>query len=136
MTRPLHDPARVAVGQVVKPHGIRGEVVVATDAVSPDLFARGATLFLRLGDAAPRPYTIHAARPHQGRMLVHLAGVDDRDAAEALRAAEVSVDRAALPDADEGEVYLHDILGAEVLLPGGARLGRFESFFEAAGQQT
>src|SRR5262249_7290243 len=64
------------------------------------------------------------ARPTPKGVLLSLGGVHDRTAAESLQGWHVSVERAALPPLEEGEYYLCDLVGAEVLGPGGARLGR------------
>ena len=56
---------------------------------------------------------------------MRLAGVDDRDAAEALRGAEVCVRaRRASPPLDEGEFYACDLEGARVVLASGEDVGR------------
>ncbi len=72
------------VGRIVKPHGIRGELVVDLSTDSADLrFAVGSVLFVTSRDGAvTRSLTITAARPHTGRLLVCFEGVDGRDAAE------------------------------------------------------
>lgn len=107
---------RLEVGRVVKPHGLRGEVVV--DAVSnrPERFAPGAVL-----DAGGREFVVVAARPHQGRWLVQFEGVDGRDAAERLRGAVLTGEP--LP-AVEGEVFVHEVIGATVRDRAGTAVGR------------
>ena len=93
-------PERLEVGRVVKPHGLRGEVVVDTVSNRSERLEPGSLLF----DGA-RPLCVLAARPHGGRWLVAFDGVADRDAAEALRGAVLTGDRpGALP---EGEVWVH-----------------------------
>ena len=109
---------------------------------SPLLFAPGGTLFLALplpagrGPSRPRPYTVKATRDNNGRLLVFLEGVADRNAAEALRGAEVLVSEADLPPPDEGEVYLHKLLGARVFMPDGSDLGEFTAILDTPGQLT
>lgn len=120
----------VAVGTVIKPHGIRGELCVESHADSPLLFAAGRTLLLAAaskgGWGRPRPYAVSACREHQGRLLLTLKGVADRDAAEALRGLEILVPAAELPEPDEGEVYLHELIGARAELADGTPVGTFE----------
>ena len=134
----------VVIGEIVKPHGIRGELSVASHACSPSFFAPGAALGLRRpgkpGDSeaqAPpiRPVrwvTVLSSRPHQGRVLVTLDGVGDRDAAEKLRGLEVVVE--ALPELPEDEVYLHQIVGFDAVLPDGSNVGVLTGFLDAPGQ--
>jgi len=70
----------VTIGRVVKPHGIRGEVVVEVMSDLPGRFEPGVEVML-----GGRPATIASSRPHQGRLLVAFEGVEDRTAAEGLR---------------------------------------------------
>src|SRR6185437_13683937 len=79
-TEPVDGPA-VVVGTVAKAHGVRGEVAVEVRSDNPDRFADGATVYLEDG----RALTVRSHRSHGDRLLVSFAGVDDRDAAAALR---------------------------------------------------
>jgi 16S rRNA processing protein RimM len=57
-----------------------------------------------------------AAKPHQGRHLVRLAGVDDRDAAAVLTGERVYAEALAAPvDTDGDVVWVHEVIGAEVV---------------------
>lgn len=92
---------------------------------SPFLLDEAAHLFLRPagGRGRAREVDVRDWRPHQERLLVRFVGVDDRDAAEALRGHELLVDVRDLPEPDEDELFLYEIPGLEVLLPDGAHLG-------------
>lgn len=124
----------VAVGTVIKPHGIRGEICVENHADSPLLFAAGRTLLLASGKGRPRPYAVAACRTHQDRLLLTLQGVADRNAAEALRGLQILIPAAELPEPDEGEVYLHELLGARVELADGSPVGVFEGILDGGAQ--
>lgn len=129
----------VAVGTVIKPHGIRGELCVESHADSPLLFGAGRTLLLASsssggGKGRPKPYAVTACREHQDRLLVTLAGIADRDAAETLRGLEILVPATDLPEPDEGEVYLHALLGARVETADGNPVGVFEGILEGGAQ--
>lgn len=134
----------VAVGRVTKPHGIRGEFCVESHADSPLLFAPGKTVFLALPAPAgkggapqrPKPYEVATLREHTGRLLLTLKGLADRTFAETLRGAEVLVAEADLPEPDEGEVYLHRLLGSRVLLADDTLVGEFESILDTPGNDT
>lgn len=52
-------------------------------------------------------------------LLVKFATVDDRDGAEALIGSKIFIERSALPPLEEGEAYLVDLIGAEVVAPDG-----------------
>ena len=78
---------RLQVGRIGRAHGLRGEVAVTFISNRPERAAPGASVYV--GD---RELSITASRPHQGRMLVKFAGVDDRTAAEQLLGAVLTAD--------------------------------------------
>ena len=86
-------PARLVVGRVLRPHGIRGELAVEVLSDAPDRFSPGAELGAGDpdGQGPLRPVTVTAARLHLGRLLARLEGVEDRDAAEELRGVLLSI---------------------------------------------
>ena len=71
-------------------------------------------------------FEVHSKGP-----VAKLAGCADRDAADALRGAEVAIPREAMGDAGEGSLYWVDLVGLEVVNVDGERLGRVEELFEA-----
>lgn len=73
------------VGKVVKPHGIRGEVVVEPFSDRPERFAPETVLETPMASGESRHLVITGSRPHKGRLLVAFDGVADRTEAEALR---------------------------------------------------
>ncbi|MGJ3521584.1 ribosome maturation factor RimM [Nitratidesulfovibrio sp. D1] len=131
----MSDDSFIEIGLVGRPHGLRGEVGVDFWADSPDLL-RGA-LWLRPGRGAPRAMTVAAVRRHQGRPLVLFEGIADRSAAETLRGMRVLVPRDRLPELDEDEVYLHELLGLRVLLHDtGKALGTLDDVQMPGGQEV
>lgn len=114
----------VVIGEVVKPHGVKGEVRVLSYAESPSLFSGLDHVHLAAKAGRPVKYRVATARPHKNFVLLTLEGVDDRDRAETLRGAEVCVPASVLPEPDQGEIYLHQIMDLEVRLPDGRVLGR------------
>ena len=124
------------VGRIVKPHGIRGELVVDVRTDSADLrFAEGAVLFITSREGEPvRPLTVTAARPHTGRLLVRFEGVEGRDEAEALRGALLSAPAVDLPPIeDPDEFYDHQLEGLAVHTLAGAVVGKVREIVHGAG---
>ncbi|MFH1914173.1 MAG: ribosome maturation factor RimM [Pseudomonadota bacterium] len=126
----------VLVGEIVKPHGIRGELCVKNHAQSPELFGHVPAIHLKEGSKAPTVHAVRSWRAHKGLVLLTLDGVADRDAAEALRGRQVLVREADLPELDEDEHYLYQLMGCRVTLEDGTDLGVLEHFFETAEQDT
>jgi 16S rRNA processing protein RimM len=116
----------LVVGRVVKAHGISGELVVDVRTDDPQgRFFAGNRLRLRASRAgsnstpgtssSTREVEVESARPHGARMLVRLAGVIDRDGADALRGNLFIVDSADLPPIDDpDEFYDHQLEGLTV----------------------
>ena len=112
----------MTLGVVVRPHGIRGEMVIAPHAAQgEDLIVEGqATLS---GDDGARPITITSVRWHKGRALVSAEEISDRDAAEELRGYHLRVPRENLPGLPENTYYEDDLHGCRVLDERGEILG-------------
>ena len=122
----------VLVGVLARPHGIRGELCVDWYAEAFDLL--DGQLWVRAGSGPLRPARARGWRLHKGRPLLALEGVDSRDAAESLRGAELRVARRDLPAPDQDEFYVEDMIGCDVLLEDGRRLGRLDEALFPAGQ--
>ncbi len=98
---------RILLGRIAGAHGIRGEVLIRAFTERPeDIAAYGP-----LDDGGARTFTIEAVRVTGKGVVARLAGVRDRNAAEALRGAPLYVDRARLPAPAEGEFYHADLVG-------------------------
>ena len=106
------------VGRIVKPHGIRGEVIVELVTNRTERVATGSVLATPSGSLE-----VERSSPHQGRWIVAFAGVADRNQAEALRGTRLSAE----PIDDEGELWVHALIGAEVVDVAGRAHGRVES---------
>jgi 16S rRNA processing protein RimM len=119
-------PEYVLVGRVRKAHGIRGEVVIEPFTDEPAaVFAAGRRVFVgtRDGELAPGApvLNIERARPPggSGGWLVKAAEIDSRSDAERWRDRWLLLPREELPAPGEGEVYLDDLVGLEVIEQGG-----------------
>jgi 16S rRNA processing protein RimM len=113
----------VVVGRIGRPHGVRGEVTVEVRTDDPDLrFAPGAVL---LTDPASRgPLTVEGARWHREILLLTIAGIDSREAAETYRNTELLVPVADLPELDDPEdFYDHQLVGLSARSIDGTVLG-------------
>jgi len=110
----------MVIGRIVAPHGVRGEVKVELATEDPGRFAALEAVFV---GPAHRRYAITAARPHQGRALLLLAGIADRDAAERLRGQLVMVPMEDALPLEEGAYYYHEIEGLRVVDEQGQELG-------------
>jgi 16S rRNA processing protein RimM len=128
----------LVVGRVVKAHGVTGEVAVEVRTDDPDSrFAPGVRLRARPpGDAQERICVIDSVREHSGRLLMRLAGVTDRNGADALRGTVFVVDSEDLPPIDDpDEFYDHQLEGLRVVTTDGRLVGNVnEVLHTAAGE--
>jgi len=116
----------LAIGRIVAPHGIRGEVKVEVMTDFPERFKPGSRAFLGIGseDPAAQPVKIVAARPHKGGFLVRLDVAPDRNAAEILRDRYLLIPETEAMRLGEHENYLHDLIGLRVETTDGRFLGK------------
>lgn len=111
---------RILLGHISSAHGIRGEVLVKSHTADPaDIAAYGP-----LSDAAgKRSFKLKVLRVTPKGVVARIAGIADRNAAEALRGTELYVDRDAIGEAEEGEFFYSDLIGLAVVAPDGSRIG-------------
>lgn len=128
----------LTVGRVVKAHGIGGEIVVEIRTDDPDArFAPGNTLRGKASrGGGERDFVVESVREHSGRLLVRLAGITDREAADALRGTLFVVDSDDLPPIDEADTYYdHELEGLHVRTITGRDVGVVaEVLHTAAGE--
>ncbi|UCA45538.1 ribosome maturation factor RimM [Pseudochrobactrum sp. XF203] len=124
----LDNPVQLAV--IGAAHGIKGEVRVKTYTGDPmDLGSYGL-----LYDASGKSYEVLSIRPSKTVVVVRFAGVEDRNAAEALNGKELYVDHAQLPqDLDEDEFYYTDLIGLAVRDSAGVSYGKVSAVFNFGG---
>ena len=92
------DRPLIAIGRIIGPHGIRGEVRLFSYAESIETFVPGSSLFLKFPDGKKGEYTIVSARPHKKAVLLKLEGIDSIDEVNVWRNAEVFLQKASLKD--------------------------------------
>lgn len=104
------------IGRVVRPHGLRGEVVVELVTNRSDRLTPGTVI------AGPRgPLRINASRPFQARHLVQFEGIDTREQADGLR--DFVLRAEPLEESDPDALWVHELVGSEVRDAAGLALG-------------
>ena len=121
--------ALIELGVVGAPFGVRGWVKLRSYTEPPERLLQHRDLQLHLGGAW-RPYRIEASGRSGGQLTVKLVGIEDRDAAQALRGAAVGVPRGDLPARAAKDFYRADLIGCEVVNLAGVRLGILQHFVE------
>jgi 16S rRNA processing protein RimM len=113
----------VTVGYVIRPHAIRGHVVVQPETdFADERFRAGARLYGRRDDAM-RELVVVDSREHDGRWVVRFDGVGTVDGAEALRGYELGIPAGAVHELGPGAYYAYDLVGCLVRTVGGEAIG-------------
>ncbi len=133
MTAPASWPDLIVVGRIVRPHGIRGQVVVDAETdFGATRFAVGATLTGLMADEI-RPFVVSSSRPHGHRWVIGFEGVTTMNEAETLRGVELRVPSDSRPALNAGQYYVHDLADCEVVTMNGTTVGRVARVDLAAG---
>jgi 16S rRNA processing protein RimM len=102
------------VGAIVRPHGLRGEVVVSLVTNRSDRLDPGSKLHTRVAGQrrVPELVEVVSSRPFQNRHLVVFSGISSRGDAELLR----GVTLLAEPSSDDDDaLYVHELIGKHVV---------------------
>ncbi|HBY92524.1 MAG TPA: 16S rRNA processing protein RimM [Chloroflexi bacterium] len=117
-------PRFLTVGTIVAPHGVRGEVRVQLATDDPGFLSDRDTIYLAEGDSQQLVSLERFRLRSETQALVKLRGVNDREAAQALRGSTLLIDRSWAPPLDPDEYYVDDILGLTAVTTDGEVLGQ------------
>lgn len=110
---------RVCVAQIATAHGVKGLVKLRVFAENTDLL--NGPLFT--SETGGRALSVTLKNATAKFWLAEIGGVSDRDEALALRGTKLYIDRSALPETDEGEFYVSDLVGRSVQSTDGEKIG-------------
>lgn len=126
----------VIVGRVGAPHGVDGAVRVRSATQPPENIERYRPWLVGDGECF-REVVVERLEPYRDGYLARLAGVDDRDRAQALSGALIAVPRSALPSLEAGrEYYWQDLIGLAVRQVDGTPLGRVTNLLETGANDV
>jgi len=108
----------VPLAEIARPHGVKGELRLRLFNKTSDTLLGQDEVLVRLKDGEEHEVSVERARRADDAILMKLHSVDDRDRAEELRGALVCVRRRDFEDAESGEFYAIDVVGADVKLAG------------------
>ena len=121
------------VGRILDAWGVKGWVKVLPHSAEPEALFSANSWFLQPPDIKFRrgfmafsgtvSLNVDEAKTHSGSVVAKFAGVDDRNAAEALRGVRIFLPRSSFPAASADEYYLADLIGLNVVNREGVALG-------------
>jgi 16S rRNA processing protein RimM len=111
------------VGRIVRPHGLRGDVVIhpETDFID-ERFRPGASFWTRSARGESQ-ITVATSRTQSGRPVVGFQGVSSVEQAEGLVGLELRVPEETLQPLGQGMYYLHQLEGCRVSTRSGKEVG-------------
>ena len=133
--RPDRHEEFIIVGRVRKAHGIRGELVVEPITDAPDrVFAPGRRVLAGTvrGDLASDGRELHVEKTSRFKdgLIVSFREIVDRTTAEQWRNRFFLLPRAEVAALDDGDVYVHELLGMRVQLESGEIVGEVADMYE------
>jgi 16S rRNA processing protein RimM len=116
----------IPVGEIVKPHGIRGDVKVMPFVYKPEHFLSFRSLWLRDVEGNRICRQICEARKQGNTVLLRFESVETRNQAEELRGMILEAHRSDCPDLPKGSFRVQDLVGLAVITDRGERLGSLD----------
>ncbi|MGH7440391.1 MAG: ribosome maturation factor RimM [Polyangiaceae bacterium] len=110
----------VPLAEVLRPHGVRGELRLKPYNAESDLLLALDEVLLRLPEGEEHEVSVDGARRANDAVLMKLYSVDDRDRADELRGAVICGRRDDFPPLAPGEFYACDVEGALVVVDDGS----------------
>jgi 16S rRNA processing protein RimM len=131
-------PEYLILGEVLRPHGVRGELRIRLLTAYPERISEIDTLYLGRDPmhATATAYQVEASRMHQGYALLKLKGVDDRNHAERLRALYVMASLENAVPLEEDEFYFYELIGMTVRTDNGKTLGTISEVLETGANEV
>ena len=130
----------IVLGRIVAPFGVQGWLRVRAFGDDHAAWRQMQRLWLAADAEAPaerwQAHELKELRPHGDGLIARLAGIDDRDAAEALGNCFIGAPREALPATAQDEYYWADLVGLEVVNLQGQPLGRVDSLIETGSNEV
>jgi 16S rRNA processing protein RimM len=126
----------VRIGRVSASHGLHGALRVRTDDPDSTILTALGRLFVETAQGRREFALSRASALGAGQFRVVLEGIEDADAAQALKGCAVMAAVADLPPLKEGEFYYFQLVGAEVMLTDGRRLGAIAEIFSTGAHDV
>jgi 16S rRNA processing protein RimM len=124
----------IALGKVLRPHGLEGLLRVRSYAESEASFTEVGEVLLRPVSGRIHANSVLSARPHKNIVLMKFEGVNSLEEAEGLRDAEVLVAAEGIPR-EEGEYLWHELIGLRVFLDTGEHIGNISRIIRAGANE-
>lgn len=110
----------IKIGRIVNVVGLKGEIKVYNYSDSDQRYQPGKQVFTEK-QGKTIDYTIERARTQKGMIILKLAGIDDRTAAEAMKTQDLYIRAEVLESLPEDTYYVRDLIGCRVIEEGAGK---------------
>jgi 16S rRNA processing protein RimM len=128
-------PGFLEIGKIVGAVGLKGELRIYPSTDFPERFeSPGKRWLLRPDATAPEEIELRSGhfQPGKGLYVIQLAGISDRNSAEAMRGCLLLVKATDRPRLDPGEFFVADLIGLAVFDQATqVRIGTVQNIFSA-----
>jgi 16S rRNA processing protein RimM len=135
---PNSSPKYLLLGEILRPHGVKGELRLRLLTDYPERISKLKTVYLGgdPDDPEVKSYRVQHMRMNQDYGLLKLTGIEDRDQADLLRELFVMVDIKHAVPLEEDEVYLYQLIGLRVQSDSGEELGVLREVLETGANDV
>ena len=130
-------PRQLVIGEILRPHGVRGELRMRVHSRHPQALKQLDYIYLadKRSSALRQRVELRRLRFNKAYALLTLAGCNSREQAEALRGKLVYCDLEQLPPLNDGEYFLFQLIGLQIVTDGTA-IGRIREVLETGANDV
>ncbi len=111
---------KICVGKILRPHGVRGDVLLKFYTTSGDFFTQN-QIFYTPDNHPIKLFNVRTSKEH---LIANVKGARDRNAVEHLKNTELFVPRESMPQTADGEYYFEDLKQMQVTRMDGQIIGK------------
>lgn len=131
--RPISE-SYIAIGRILKPHGVHGEVRIRPLTDLPERFNWLETAYI--GETSPLEVTVASVRFHQDIVLLRFEGYNNRNDVDPFRGHIIQVREEDAIPLEEGEYFLFQLEGLQVVTDEGIKLGQIVRIIETGANNV
>ncbi len=115
------------IGKIIGVHGVKGNIKVYSYAESLSVFEPGSHILAVNEKGLETTYKVNWVKPHNRVVLLSLVGIADRHLAAPLKGSRLYIEKALLPELEDGAYYWFDLIGLSVFTTGNEYIGSIAS---------
>ena len=100
--------SKIVIGEILKPQGVKGEVKVKM--MEEEFFSKLPYVYLKTERVEVKSLSVRG-----GYAYIKFSGFDDRNKVELLRGVKLKVDREELPEFNDDEYLIEDLIGLKIV---------------------